>query len=732
MAGSTDKISLTLDSIRRAIKDKFGDDGQTRELIEGLISSSEDRVWYELRRTEEAIRHIPGSGGGGQPTNIQSLSPELIVEGQDYQRSIQFDGSGYAKKTDLLTSQEHQYLDDLISTGALDRIYWSVIVTTTQAGSITTDRVYLNIIPDVLTTESSWSITHNDGSVLERTGKQITYTKGDTVVILSDENGAVLEHKFHIPAELTVTAFDGNPSDDINNVYISVEFDIHSLHEVIGDTDSLMTTEKVVVKAINEVRERLSRINAGDRFINFDPDTGWNVGLSNDTHGGHIRLLDKTGAVFLDIDVAAYGSGLEAVFAITFIGGEFNPAASYAQGDRAHHRKAITLTGWPEVTECTLAYTAKDTISPGPWDESEWYLRDDPIAGVQINTYTQIAKDGFIFVATHQMTWDHEPALDEFIQDDWYLINRLPVIPGKFAIFMLDNSLGQAGWLAADELAPFTGTSTIDIDAQGNVSVILNTGGILERTSAGLLLKWYLNDGVYTLGSDGNTKFYDTTAIDTKLGGKQNNPTQQSANMVYAGPASGNAAIPTYRKLVAADIPNLSADKITEGVLAKERGGTGNANGTADKLTTARKISITGAAVGNANFDGSNDITIEVKANYSTAEVATGNSYIDGKMIYQKTFTGTFPVTAANTKARIQLMTGVDKIINTTGNIINVDGTGTAVPVNAWYEGLLLSSLNSTFFVDGSNIMKFAFKCSAEITSTSNMTYEITVQYTKA
>jgi hypothetical protein len=547
-----------------------------------------------------------------QPTDIESLSPELLIGGHEYQRTIAFDGNDYAKKTDLLTSQERQYLDDLISTGALDRIYWSVIVTTTQVGSITTDRVYLNIIPDTLTTTSNWKITHDDGSVIERDGKKITYTKDENIVILSDEDGVVLEHKFHIPVEITVTEFDGNPSGDINNVYISVEFDIHSLHEIIGDTDSLTTTEKVVVNAINEIHERFSRINSEDRFINFDSNTGWNIGLTNDTHGGHIRLLDKNDIAFLDIDVAAYGSGLEAVFSIIFVGGEFDPSAAYAQGDRAHHRKTVTLTGWPEVTECTLAYTAKDAISPGPWNESDWDLRNDSIAETQINTFTQIARDGFIFVAAHQMTWGHEPALDEFTQDDWFLVNRLPVFPGKFIIFMLDNSVGQVGWIAFDELAPFTGTSTVDIDAQGNVSVILNTNGILERTTSGLLLKWYVNDGVCTLGSDNNTKFYDKTVLDTKLNEKQNIPSTQSANVVYAGPSSGNASIPTYRKLVPADIPELNANKITEGILAKANGGTGNANGTADKLTTARNIALAGAVAGNANFDGSGNITISV------------------------------------------------------------------------------------------------------------------------
>jgi hypothetical protein len=90
------------------------------------------------------------------------------------------------------------------------------------------------------------------------------------------------------------------------------------------------------------------------------------------------------------------------------------------------------------------------------------------------------------------------------------------------------------------------------------------------------------------------------------------------------------------------------------------------------------------------------------------------------------------PATEANAKQRVSLANGVSRLVNVYGDIINVDGTGTHVPVNCWYEGLVLASLNSTFFVDGSNVLKLAFKCSAAITATSNMTYEITCEYTKS
>jgi hypothetical protein len=50
----------------------------------------------------------------------------------------------------------------------------------------------------------------------------------------------------------------------------------------------------------------------------------------------------------------------------------------------------------------------------------------------------------------------------------------------------------------------------------------------------------------------------------------------QSANTVFAGPTTGSAAAPTFRALVAADIPSLDASKITTGYLSVARGGTGS------------------------------------------------------------------------------------------------------------------------------------------------------------
>lgn len=54
----------------------------------------------------------------------------------------------------------------------------------------------------------------------------------------------------------------------------------------------------------------------------------------------------------------------------------------------------------------------------------------------------------------------------------------------------------------------------------------------------------------------------------------------QTANTVFAGPTTGSAAAPTFRALVAADIPSLDTAKITSGVFATARLGSGSASST--------------------------------------------------------------------------------------------------------------------------------------------------------
>lgn len=94
-----------------------------------------------------------------------------------------------------------------------------------------------------------------------------------------------------------------------------------------------------------------------------------------------------------------------------------------------------------------------------------------------------------------------------------------------------------------------------------------------------------------------------TSSIQAQLNGKAAAFTNQDANTIFAGPESGTtAAAPAFRALVAADIPSLSASKITSGTLAVAQGGTGataagaQTNGALNKLGIVYATSLPAAS----------------------------------------------------------------------------------------------------------------------------------------
>lgn len=94
-------------------------------------------------------------------------------------------------------------------------------------------------------------------------------------------------------------------------------------------------------------------------------------------------------------------------------------------------------------------------------------------------------------------------------------------------------------------ITPGPGTSTVSTTALGMVTLDMPTAVFDVASASGL-----------------NTQTF-TVTFDTQL-----------ANNVFAGPSSGGAMIPSFRSLVALDIPNLDTSKITTGILPIARGGT--------------------------------------------------------------------------------------------------------------------------------------------------------------
>lgn len=76
----------------------------------------------------------------------------------------------------------------------------------------------------------------------------------------------------------------------------------------------------------------------------------------------------------------------------------------------------------------------------------------------------------------------------------------------------------------------------------------------------------------------------------------------QAANTVLKGPDTGSPAAPTFAPLVAADIPNLPASKITSGQLSPANGGTGINNGTFTLTVPQSGTAVMGG--GGGSFEG--------------------------------------------------------------------------------------------------------------------------------
>ena len=122
-----------------------------------------------------------------------------------------------------------------------------------------------------------------------------------------------------------------------------------------------------------------------------------------------------------------------------------------------------------------------------------------------------------------------------------------------------------------------TGATTI-ADARTNLEVPSKTGDGASGT-------WGIN---ITGNASSATTLTDLTAsitelnyvdgvtsnIQTQLNNRYDSTTSRTKNTVLAAPSNANG-VASFRTLVSADIPNLNASKITEGVLPIARGGTG-------------------------------------------------------------------------------------------------------------------------------------------------------------
>ena len=121
--------------------------------------------------------------------------------------------------------------------------------------------------------------------------------------------------------------------------------------------------------------------------------------------------------------------------------------------------------------------------------------------------------------------------------------------------------------LRIGSVSGITPTSVIGRDANGDVGTVTVGSGL--DLSGGTLTATGSGGTVTSVGLSMPTDIFDVAGSPiTGSGAFTVTLDTQTANTVLAGPTTGGAATPAFRALVAADIPDLSAAKITSGLTA--------------------------------------------------------------------------------------------------------------------------------------------------------------------
>ena len=111
-------------------------------------------------------------------------------------------------------------------------------------------------------------------------------------------------------------------------------------------------------------------------------------------------------------------------------------------------------------------------------------------------------------------------------------------------------------------------------DDRANALIVAGTG-ITKTYNDGANTLTIANSGVTSVGLSMPSIFSVSGSPVTTTGTLTASLANQTANTIWAGPSSGGATTPSFRALVAGDIPSLDASKIGSGTLLQARGGTG-------------------------------------------------------------------------------------------------------------------------------------------------------------
>lgn len=239
-----------------------------------------------------------------------------------------------------------------------------------------------------------------------------------------------------------------------------------------------------------------------------------------------------------------------------------------------------------------------------------------------------------------------------------------------------------------------------------NSSITVNGTSISLGSSATITAA---NPNALTIGTGLSGTSYTggsavTIALATGYGDTQNPYASKTANYVLAAP-NGSSGAPTFRAIVAADIPTLNQ----------------NTTGSAATLTTARNIN-------GVSFNGSADITVTAAAGTLTG-TELNSSVVTSSLTSVGTLTGLTVTSTSSSNSNVVSITGVTSPANgstatwnfqTEGTSIGSYGSRIRFPDGSYqYTAYTGNATTATTLQTARNINGVSFNGSADITVTA-------------
>lgn len=173
------------------------------------------------------------------------------------------------------------------------------------------------------------------------------------------------------------------------------------------------------------------------------------------------------------------------------------------------------------------------------------------------------------------------------------------------------------------------GTGLVRLPNAAEISIGDGTiGQFLRKAASGL--EWATVSGtgtVTSIGLNGIASFITVSGSPVTTAGSISLAlASQSQNSIFAGPTSGSG-VPTFRAMVAADVPSLDAGKITSGVLAAARVSQTVVNNRCLEINGSGLIDVASAACGTGSGGGITAINSQIGPSITLVNGSAGTDF---------------------------------------------------------------------------------------------------------